>query len=73
MQDPADDGIDAGVDDLVDLCGFEVVITTLPANKVEDNDETKNAEGGSAAPVDGGIAEEEVLDNCCSQSAESDV
>jgi hypothetical protein len=64
VQDPADDGVDARVVDLVNLRLLEVVVAALPADQVPGNDETKDTKTGSAAPVDEGVTEKEVLDNC---------
>jgi hypothetical protein len=48
---------------LVNVKGFEVVVAALPAGDVEDDDQGKDAERCRASPVDGRVAEKEVLDD----------
>jgi hypothetical protein len=64
VQEPADDGVETGVVDLVYLVGLEVVVTALPTDEVEGNQEREDTQGGRGTPVDDGVAEEEVLDDC---------
>lgn len=63
VQEPADDGVDTRVVDLVNVGLFEVVVAALPADGVEDDEESEDAKTGCAAPVHGGVAEEEVFDD----------
>ncbi len=43
VKSPADDGVDTGVVELVDLRLREIVVTALPADQIEDDKETKDA------------------------------
>lgn len=61
VQKPADDGVDTGVVDLIDVGLLELVETALPADCVPANEEGEESERGSAAPVYSWVAEEEVL------------
>ena len=61
MQEPSDNGIETGVVDLIDVGLLKIIVAALPANEVPENHKGEDAEGGSAAPVDGGVAEEKVL------------
>lgn len=63
VQDPADDRVDTSIVDKVNIILREVVVAALPANEVEDDNQPKDAETGSATPVDGRVTEEEVLDD----------
>jgi hypothetical protein len=63
VQKPSNGRVDAGVVDLVNVKGFEVVIAALPADDIEGDDQGKDAERCRAAPVDGRVAEKEVLDD----------
>ena len=63
MQEPADDGVDAGVVEVVDLGPGELVVAALPADRVPREHEEEEAEREGRAPVDGRVAEEEVLDD----------
>jgi len=64
VQHPADDGVNARIVDLVNLGLLEVVVPALPADDIVDDDEAEDAETGCTAPVDKGVAQEEVLDDC---------
>jgi len=63
VQDPAEDRVDARVVDVVDVGRLELVVAALPADEVPDHEEAEGAQGGRGAPVDEGVAEEEVLDD----------
>jgi hypothetical protein len=63
VQDPADDGVETRVVDVVDVGRLELVVAALPADEVPDHEEAEGAQGGGGAPVDEGVAEEEVLDD----------
>lgn len=63
MQNPADDGVNAGVVDLVDLGLLEVGVATLPTDNVVDDDKTEDSKTGCAAPVDKWVTKKEVLDD----------
>lgn len=63
VQDPTDDGVDAGVVDEVDVGLAEFVVAALPADKVPEDEQAEDAQAGGGAPVDDGVAEEEVLDD----------
>lgn len=43
MEDPADDGIEAGIVDVVDVVGFEFVVAALPADEVPQREEGEQA------------------------------
>jgi hypothetical protein len=60
---PTDDWINTRVVDLVHVGLLQVVVAALPAHGVPENDESKYAKTGSAAPVNEGVTKEEVLDN----------
>lgn len=75
MQHPADNRVDTCIMDMIDTSLVEVVISTLPSDKVEDDHSNEGSEGGSRAPVHHWIAKEEVFDNVVipAAHAESDV
>jgi hypothetical protein len=50
--------------DVVDVGGLELVVAALPADEVPEAEEAEDAERGGRGPVDEGVAEEEVLDDC---------
>ena len=52
VQSPTDDGVDAGIVDLVNLKRAELVVAALPAHKIEKDDESKYTKRCGAAPVD---------------------
>ena len=64
MEDPTDDRVDSGVVDLVDLALLEVVVASLPTDNVPDDNQAKDTQTGCAAPVDEGVTQQEVLDDC---------
>lgn len=64
VQDPADDGVDSGVVDLVDFGLLEVVVATLPADDVVEDNKTEYSKTGCAAPVDEWVTKKEVLYDC---------
>lgn len=64
MEDPTDDRVDSGVMDLVDLALLEVVVASLPADNIPDDNKPKDTQTGCAAPVDKGVTQQEVLDDC---------
>lgn len=51
VQDPANDGVDAGVVDLVDVGEGEFGVAALPADEVPGYDDAEGGEGEGAAPV----------------------
>lgn len=64
VKEPTNDGVDGGVVDVVNVVRFEVAVATLPADCVPCNYEGKDSQAGRATPVDNGVTEEEILDNC---------
>jgi hypothetical protein len=64
VKEPADNGIQTSVVELIDFGGFEVGIAALPTDEVPGYHEGDNAKGGCRAPVDKWVAEEEVFCNC---------
>lgn len=50
--------------DLVDLALLEVVVASLPADNVPDDNKAKDTKTGCAAPVYEGVTQQEVLDDC---------
>lgn len=64
VQEPANNGVETGVVNVVNVHGLEVIVATLPADEVPGNIEGEDTERGGGAPVDDGVTEEEVLDNC---------
>lgn len=75
VQEPADDGVDAGVVNVVNVVLAELVVAALPADGVPCDDQSEQSERGGAAPVHERVAEEEVLDNVVvpTTHAETDV
>lgn len=63
VQEPAYNRVNPGIVDLVDFRGFKIFITTLPANQIPSDHETKDAEGSSAAPIYCWVTQEEVFDD----------
>lgn len=63
MQEPSNYRVKSGVVDLVDVGRLQFVITALPTDQIPDYHKSKDAEGGSRAPIDNGVAEKEVLDD----------
>nr|POE53354.1 hypothetical protein CFP56_28576 [Quercus suber] len=63
VEEPADDGVDAGVVDLIDLGPGELVVAPLPADAVPGEHDEEEAECESRAPVNDRVAEQEVFDN----------
>jgi hypothetical protein len=61
VQEPPDNGVETGVVELIDVGLLEVIVAALPADEVPEDHKGEDAEGGGAAPVDGGVAEEEIL------------
>jgi hypothetical protein len=64
VQEPSNHRVDTGIVELIDVGLLEVVIAALPADEVPSDHEGEDAEGGGAAPVNGWVAEEEVLYDC---------
>jgi len=64
VQCPSDDRIKSGVMDLVNVGLLQVIVTALPAHRVPCDYKTEDTKTGSATPVNEGVAEEEVLDDC---------
>lgn len=63
VQEPADDGVDTGVVDLVNLLVVELSVATLPSHNVPGHDEADEAERHRTTPVDEWVTKEEILDN----------
>ena len=63
VQEPSDDGVEAGVVDLVNVGGLEVFVAALPTDEVPDYHEGEDTERGGGAPVDDWVTKEEVLDD----------
>lgn len=63
VQDPADDGVEAGVVEAVELVRGEVVVATLEADEVVSGQGGEKQEGEGRGPVDEGITQEEVFDD----------
>lgn len=64
MKGPTKDGVKASVVNLVNLGRAKIFVAALPADNVEQNNQAEDAEASSTTPVDKGITEKEVLDNC---------
>lgn len=45
VQEPANDGVDTGVVDVVHVVLSQVGVATLPADQVEDEEETEEGDG----------------------------
>ena len=63
MKKPAYNGIKSRVVDLINLRRFELVVSALPADEIPCHHRAKDTKGEGAAPIDNGVAEEEVLDD----------
>ena len=63
MEKPAYNGIKSGVMNLVNLRRFELVISALPADEIPCHHCAKDTKREGAAPIDNGVAKEEVLDD----------
>lgn len=63
VQEPADDGVDTGVVNLINLFVVQLPVSALPSHNVPDHDDADEAERYRAAPVDEWVTKEEVLDN----------
>ena len=63
MQEPANDGIQAGVVEVIDLGPGELVVAALPAHRVPGQHQEEEAQREGRAPVYRRVAEEEVLDD----------
>lgn len=63
MKEPANNGIQSGIVDLINLPRFELVVPALPADKIPCDHCAKDTQGEGTAPIDNGIAKEEVLDD----------
>lgn len=61
VQEPADDGIDTGIVELINLPFLQIREATLPADEVPGEHGNEDTEGRSGAPVDKWVSEEEVL------------
>jgi hypothetical protein len=64
VQYPSDDGVDTGVVNLVHVGLLQVVVTTLPADGVKEDEENKDAKTSGTTPIDERVAQKEVLDDC---------
>lgn len=63
VQEPSDDRVQASIVDLVELMRLEIIISSLPADKIPKNDQTEDTKGGGGAPVDNGVTKKEIFDN----------
>lgn len=63
MQNPANDRINTSIVDLINVRLLEIVVTALPANKVEDDNESEYNKTGSTTPVNCRVAEKEVFND----------
>jgi hypothetical protein len=61
MQHPPDDGVEAGVVELIDFRLLQVVVAALPAHGVEEHEQYVDSKAGGADPVDERVAEKEVF------------
>ena len=73
VQEPADDGIQPSVVDLVDVTFLKFVVAALPADQVPEDNETKGAKGDKGGPVHYRIAEEEKLHSCDTKALASNI
>lgn len=71
VKEPADDRVDTSVVDLVNAVLVELLVATLPAESVPNDEKAKDAETGSGAPVDKRVAKQEVLDGLVVPTAHS--
>jgi hypothetical protein len=62
MQSPADEGIQPGVVDMVEICGGKVDIMPLPAEDVNEAYDGEHSNTRGRRPNVEGIAEKEVFD-----------
>lgn len=63
VENPANNRIQPGIMDMVNVGLAEVFIASLPADKVPKDQDTKHAQAGSAAPVNRRVSEEVVFNN----------
>jgi hypothetical protein len=56
VQEPADDRVEAGVVDVVDVGLLQLIVAALPPHQVPEHQQPEHAERGRAAPVDGRVA-----------------
>ena len=63
MKEPAYNGIESSIVDLINLRRFELVVPTLPADEIPCDRCAKDTEGEGAAPIYNGVAKKEVLDD----------
>jgi hypothetical protein len=56
VQHPSNDRVDTRVVNLVHVRLLQVVVTTLPADGIEEDDENKDSQTGGATPVDKRVA-----------------
>lgn len=63
VQDPADSRVNARVVNVVDFLLAELLVSSLPAQEIPDEEEAKRNKTSSASPVDDRVAEEVVLDD----------
>jgi hypothetical protein len=71
MEDPADEGVDARVVELVNLILAKVVVTALPPDKVNDHRGHKQSQTCGGSPVDERVTQQEVLDDLVVPAAHS--
>ncbi len=50
--------------DLIDVLRLELVVTALPSDQIPDKKKCEDTQTRGRTPVDKGISEEEVLDDC---------
>ena len=56
VQEPADDRVEAGVVDVVNVGLLQLRVAALPPHQVPEYQQPEHAERGRAAPVDGRVA-----------------
>lgn len=71
VEEPADDRVDSSIVDLVNAILVELVVTTLPAESVPNDEKAKDTETSSGAPVDERVAKQEILDGLVVPAAHS--
>ena len=71
MQEPPKDRVETRVVDMVDLRWFKLRVASLPADKVPEDKGADGEQAGETAPIDGRVAEKEVLDDFVVPAAHS--
>lgn len=63
MEKPAYDRIKSSIMDLINLPRLELLVPALPADEIPCHQCAKDTKRYSAAPINNGVAKEEVLDD----------